>query len=113
MDQSLNCSIILDMDLKYFWWNKDFRMGSFFCHTLCVRPHLDYGDVIYHNQHTSSMKLLKKIQYQAGLIVTNCLRGTSRVKLYKDLRWESLAQRRTGRRLALYHKIINNHTPPI
>ena len=76
-----------------------------------VRPHLDYGDVIYHNQHTASMELLEKIQYQAGLIISNCWKGTSRVKLYKELGWESLSQRRTGRRFALYHKILNNFTP--
>ena len=76
-----------------------------------VRPHLDYGDVIYHNQHSISMELLEKIQYQAGLIITNCWKGTSRVKLYKELGWESLSQRRAGRRFALYHKILNNRTP--
>ena len=78
---------------------------------LFVRPHLDYGDVIYDNQHTVSMELLEKIQYQAGLIISNCWKGTSRVKLYKELGWESLSQRRTGRRFALYHKILNNYTP--
>ena len=76
-----------------------------------VRPHLDYGDVIYHNQHTLSMELLEKIQYQAGLIISNCWKGTSRIKLYKELGWESLSQCRTGRRFALYHKILNDHTP--
>ena len=77
-----------------------------------VRPHLDYGDVIYHDQHSRSMELLEKIQYQAGLIITNCWQGTSRVKLYKELGWESLSQRRAGRRLAHYHKILNNFPPP-
>ena len=57
------------------------------------------------------MELLEKIQYQAGLIITNCWKGTSRVKLYKELGWESLSQRRAGRRFALYHKILNNRTP--
>ena len=79
---------------------------------LFVRPHLDYGDVIYDNQHTVSMELLEKIKYQAGLIISNCWKGTSRVKLYKELGWESLSKRRTGRCFALYHKILNNLTPP-
>ena len=79
---------------------------------LYVRPHLDYGDVIYHNQHMVSMDLLEKVQYKAGLIITNCWQGTSRIKLYKELGWESLSQRRSGRRLALYHKILANKTPP-
>ena len=79
--------------------------------TMYVRPHLDYGDVIYHKQHKTSMELLEKVQYKAGLIITNCWQGTSRIKLYKELGWESLSQRRDGRRLALYHKILLNRTP--
>ena len=76
-----------------------------------VRPHLDYGDVIYHDQHSKSMELLEKVQYQAGLLVSKCWKGTSKRKLYDELGWESLSQRRTGRRLALYYKINNDLTP--
>ena len=43
-----------------------------------VRPHLDYGDVIYHNQLVDMMNSLESIQYQAGLIVTRCWKGTNR-----------------------------------
>lgn len=78
---------------------------------LYVRPHLDYGDVIYHNQQTQTTELLEKVQYRAGLTITNCWRGTNRSKLYNELGWESLSQRRHGRRLAYYHKIIHDKTP--
>ena len=37
-----------------------------------VRPHLDYGDVIYHDQLKDSMQLLESVQYQAALAVTGC-----------------------------------------
>ena len=77
-----------------------------------VRPHLDYGGVIYHNQHMASMDLLERVQYKVGLIITNCWQGTSRIKLYKELGWESLSQRRLGRRMVVYHKILLNKTPP-
>ncbi len=50
-----------------------------------VRPHLDYGDVIYHNQSKESMTLLEKLQYQAGLIVCGCWQGSSRLKVYREL----------------------------
>ena len=60
-------------------------------YTMYVRPHLDYGDVIYHNQHMASMDLLGRVQYKAGLIIKNCWQGTSRIKLYKELGWESLS----------------------
>ena len=76
-----------------------------------VRPHLDYGDVIYHNQLVDMMNSLESIQYQAGLIVTKCWKGTNKQKLYNELGWESLCQRRILRRFALYFKIQNNETP--
>ena len=42
-----------------------------------VRPHLDYGYVIYHDQLADMMNSLEYIQYQAGLIVTKCWKGTN------------------------------------
>ena len=39
------------------------------CYKLYVRPHLDYGDVIYHNQRQDLMSLIE-VQYKAALIVT-------------------------------------------
>ena len=54
---------------------------------LYVLPHLDYGDVIYHNQRMDMMNLMEKIQYKAALIVSECWQGTSRDKLYYELGW--------------------------
>ncbi len=81
------------------------------CYKLYVRPHLDYGDVIYHNQREDLMNLVEQVQYKAALIVSGCWQGTSRIKLYDELGWESLADRRWGRRMTLYYKIVNGLTP--
>ena len=89
---------------------------------LHVRPHLDYGDVIYHipakvcefSQNTilpNLMEKLESVQYSAALAVTGTWRGTSREKLYAELGWESLNSRRWSRRLTLFYKILNNLTP--
>ena len=78
---------------------------------LYVRPHLDYGDIIYDGQLIDMMHALESMQYQAGLIVSKCWKGTNRQKLYNELGWESLSERRVYRRFALYFKIINNETP--
>ena len=89
---------------------------------LYVRPHLDYGDVIYHippkksdfSQDTSlnnHMEKLESVQYSAALAVTGAWKGTSREKLYEELGWESLSQRRWSRPLVLFYKIVNNITP--
>ena len=78
-----------------------------------VRTHLEYGDVIFHfhDQLADMMDSLESIQYQAALIVSNCWRGTNRIKLYKELCWESLHDRRIFRRFTLYYKILNDETP--
>ena len=76
-----------------------------------IRPHLDYGDVIYHGQSNETSDMIESVQYRAGLIVTGCWKGTSRIKLYNELGWESLYQRRHFRRLCLYFKIMNGLTP--
>ena len=76
-----------------------------------IRPHLDYGDVIYHGQTNYTCDILESVQYRAGLIVSGCWKGTSRIKLYNELGWESLYYRRHMRRLSLYYKILNGQTP--
>ena len=51
-----------------------------------IRPHLDYGDVIYdqHNNNNLSEKNAS-IQYNAALAITGAIRGKSREKLYQEL----------------------------
>ena len=89
---------------------------------LYLRPHLDYGDVIYHipdkvcefSQTISLSNLMEKlesVQYSAARAVTGTWKGTSREKLYIELGWESLSSRRWSRRLTLFYKIMNNLTP--
>ena len=76
---------------------------------LYVRPHLDYGDIVYHkyDPDLSSVitKRLEQTQYAASLAVTGAWRGTSKQKLYDELGWESLYQRRWYRRLCHFFKL--------
>ena len=65
-----------------------------------VRPHLDYGDIIYdqpNNQNFSSE--IEAVRYNAALAITNAIKGTSRTELYKELGIESLSFHRWFRRL--------------
>ena len=78
---------------------------------LYVRPHLDYGDVIFHDQLADMMKSIESVQYKAALIVTGCWPGTNRLRLYDEVGWESLSDRRIYRRFALFFKIKNNDVP--
>ena len=60
-----------------------------------IRPHPDYGDKIYDRAHdTSFHENVESIQYNAALAITGGVRGTSREKLYRELVFESLQQRR-------------------
>ena len=87
-----------------------------------VRSHLDNCDFIFHlpsqNSHTSDasinylMGTLESIQYQAALGVTGTWKGTSRDKIYAQLGWESLHNRRELRRMTQFYKIMNDLTPP-
>ena len=78
---------------------------------LYVRPNLDYGDVVYHNQNSSLMSKLESTQYAAALAVSGAWRGTNTDKLFEEFGWESLAHMRWYRRLCLFYKIMNNGTP--
>ena len=56
-----------------------------------LRPHLDYGDVIYDRAFNESFQnKLESVQYNAALAITGAIRGSSREKLYQELGLESL-----------------------
>ena len=87
-----------------------------------VRSHLDYCDIIYHipaiihnpplgTSLNYLMEKVEKIQYQAALAVTGAWQGSDRVKLYEELGWESLSDRRMCKRVLQIHKIVNGRTP--
>ena len=71
-----------------------------------IRPH--YGDVIYDRAYNTSFhQNIESIQYNAALAITGATRGTSRGKLYQELGFESLQQRRWYRKLCCLFKVIN------
>ena len=47
-----------------------------------IRPHLDYGDIIYNEAYNVSFHpKLETIQYNSALAITGAIRGTSTEKL--------------------------------
>ena len=47
-----------------------------------IRPHLDYGDVIYDQAYTASFhQKIESVQYNSVLAITGAIRGTSKEKL--------------------------------
>ena len=82
---------------------------------LYVRPHLDYGDIIYH-KYDPSMRLdftnkLEQTQYAAALAATGAWKGTSRDRLYQELGWETLYDRRWFRRLCHFFNVRKLQSP--
>ena len=69
-------------------------------HKTFIRPHLDYGDVLY-----------ESIQYNACLALTGAIRGASEEKIYQELGLESLRDRRWCRKLCLFYKVLENENP--
>ena len=78
---------------------------------LFVRPHLDYGAIIYHDQNISLSHKLESIQYEAALAVSGAWKGTNTDRILEKLGWETLGNRRWYRRLCLFYKIVNNQAP--
>ena len=74
-----------------------------------VRSHLDYCDIIYHlpsitrqpplGRTLCSLKKVESIQYQAALAITGAWQGCSRSKIYDELGWGTLSDRRKFRRV--------------
>ena len=85
-----------------------------------ARTLMDYCDIIYHQAAkitaagqvlSSLMEEVERVQYRAALAVTGAWQGTSRAKIYEELGWESLSDRRKVQRLIQMFKIVNMYTP--
>ena len=77
-----------------------------------IRPHLDYGDIVYDRAFNESFhKNLESIQYNAAIEITGAIRGTSSEKLFQELGLESLKSRRWLRKLCLFYKIFHEKSP--
>ena len=77
-----------------------------------VRPHLDYGDVIYDQAHNASFhQKLESLHNNACLAITGAICGSSREKIYQQLGFESLQQRRWYRKLCSFYKVFKNESP--
>ena len=60
-----------------------------------VRPHIDYGDIIYDQPSNDSFcVMIERVQYNSALAITGAIKGTSQLRLYKELSFESLKFRR-------------------
>ena len=79
--------------------------------TVCkafVRSHLAYSDILYDQPNNESLcQKIESFQYNAALAFTGAIRGTSQMKLYNKVGFESLKFRQRLRKLGLFYKNKN------
>ena len=76
-----------------------------------IRPLLEYSDSVWDNCSNETKKQLDAIHIEAGRIITDATKLCSTEKLFAELGWESLQERRTKHKLIIFYKIINDLTP--
>ena len=77
-----------------------------------IRLHLDYGHEIYGRAFNDSFhQRLESNQYNAAIVITGTIRGTSSEKLFQELGLETLKPRRWFRKLYLFYKILHSKSP--
>ena len=77
-----------------------------------IKPYLDYGDIVYDQPNNSSLsEKIESLQYNAALAITGAIKGSSKEKLYQELGFESLKDRRWMRKLCYLYKVILSKRP--
>ena len=67
------------------------RKVSLTIHKSMIRPHLDYGDILYDKLNNENFQdKIEKVQYRACLAITGAIQGTSKEKIYDELGLHSL-----------------------
>ena len=83
-------------------------------HQSFIRPHLDYGDIIYDKPNVENfINRIESIQYNAALAITGAIRGTSKERIYNELGLESLEKRRWYRQCVFSGKWLMAMLLPI
>ena len=77
-----------------------------------IRPHLDYGDIIYDKAFNESFHAkLESLQYNATLAITGAIKGSSTEKIYEELGTEPVKSRRWYRKMSFLYKVLKSESP--
>ena len=77
----------------------------------CIRPLLEYADVVWDNCFQYEANELERNQNEAARIVTGATKLVSINKLLKETGWESLSTRRKKHKLTLFYIMNNGFCP--
>ena len=68
-----------------------------------IRPHLDYADAVFDKSSNATFSnRMESARNNAALAITGTIRGTSKIKLYQELGFETVKERRWFRRLCCF-----------
>ena len=76
-----------------------------------ILPILEYADVVWDNCTEQQSLSLEKIQLEAGRIVSGTTKLVGTDKLYAELGWLKLSERRNLHKLFLFFKMDNGQAP--
>ena len=76
-----------------------------------VRPLMEYRDSVWDNCNNDESNKLESIHTEAARIITGATKLCSIDRLFKDLDWETLQNRRRKHRLLLFYKMFHRLTP--
>ena len=83
--------------------------------TICksfIRPHLDYGDILYDKPENENFQnKLKKAQYRASLAIQVQYKKHQGKKIYDELGLHLISKRRWCNKLIFLNKILNGFLP--
>ena len=78
-----------------------------------IRPICEYACGVWDDCGVGNSNKLDQLQLEAARIVTGLPIFASSILIYKELGWESLAERRKRRKLQMFYKLQNNNAPCI
>jgi hypothetical protein len=73
--------------------------------------HLEYGSTIFDSANQSLLNKLDQIHYRVALLVSGCIQGTSKIKVFNCLNWSSLESRRKEKKAILMFDVENGRIP--
>ena len=76
-----------------------------------IFPLLEYCDSVWDNASTESKKKLDAIHIEAGRIISGATKLCSVEKLFVELGWDSLQNRRNKHKLVIFYKIMHGLSP--
>ena len=83
------------------------RSSLLVIYKLFVRPHLDYGDIIYNQSYNTTFhQKMEAVQYNAGLTITGAIKASSKEKQYLELSLETLLTKAMFKKLCYFYKIL-------